>query len=190
MPGFDQDNRTAGGEPSAVFASDDARNPFTRLDAPLWSITLWPHRSLQKGGFRWLMGLSAAAMSLPIVALASAPAGGPIALALAPYAVLALGALWLFMRLSYRSGRLTEQVRLWPDAIAVERREPQGTIRRWDANPYWVDIQTETTRDIQHYLTLRGSGRRIELGTFLTPEERIRLADELRTRIAGLTRPL
>lgn len=134
------------------------------------------------------MGMSAAAMALPIVALASAPAGGPIALALAPYAIIALFGLWLFMRLSYRSGRVTEVLRLWPDAIAVERREPKGAIRRWDANPYWVTVETENTRDIQHYLTLRGSGRRIELGAFLTPEERIALADELRSRIAGLSR--
>jgi len=94
--------------------------------------------------------------------------------------------LWLFMRLSYRSGRVTERLCLWPDAIAVERREPKGTILRWAANPYWVTVETENTRDIQHYLTLRGSGRRIELGAFLIPEERIALADELRQRIARL----
>jgi len=132
------------------------------------------------------MGLSAAAMALQIIALASAPSGSPIALALAPYAVGALFMLWLFMRLSYRSGRMTEQLRLWPDAIAVEQRDPRGRVKRWSANPYWVNIDLQNTRDIQHYLTLQGAGRRIELGTFLTPEERGELADELRMRIARL----
>ncbi|MEM7544913.1 MAG: DUF2244 domain-containing protein [Pseudomonadota bacterium] len=190
MSGPDRHNSAAGGKPSAALAFDEDHDPFTRTDDPVWSVTLWPHRSLQPGGFRWLMGMSAAAMSLPLIALAAAPAGGPIALAMAPYVLAALFALWLFIRLSYRSGRLTERLCLWPDAIAVERREPRGTVRRWAANPYWVDIGMESTRDIQHYLTLRGAGRRIELGAFLTPEERVELADQLRTRIARLSHPV
>lgn len=171
----------AGGAPLAGTRADP-RDPFTRADAPVWSVTLWPHRSLSPEGFRWLMGLSAAAMAFPILALA----GTPAAPALAPYAAVALFALWAFMKLSYRSGRVTEVLRLWPDAIAVERREPWGRIRRWSANPYWVDVDLSDTTRIQRYLTLSGSGRRIELGAFLTPEERADLADELKHRIAHL----
>ncbi|MFV0475702.1 MAG: DUF2244 domain-containing protein [Pikeienuella sp.] len=155
-----------------------------RVDPPVWAVTLWPHRSLSPRGFRWLLGVSAAAMALPVLALSATPA----AAALAPYAGAAFLALWGLMRLSYRSGRLTEEIRLWPDAIAVERREPKGLIRRWSANPYWVAIDIGDTRDCESYLTLRGAGRRIELGAFLTPEERVALAGELRARIARLNR--
>lgn len=179
----------AGGRPPAPFATgaaSDDRDPFTRSDEPVWRITLWPYRSFSRENFRTLMCWSAAAMALPVLALSRTPA----ALALAPYALVALLAFWALFRLSYRSGRVTEEIRLWPDAIAVERREPRGRIRRWSANPYWVDVQTEETRTISHYLTLRGGGRRIELGAFLTPDERVALADELRARIAGLNRPL
>ena len=129
----------------------------------------------------------AAGFSLPLLSLVAAGAVGVVAL-MAPFALAALGLLWLFFRLSYRSGRLTEELRLWPDAIAVERREPRGEVLRWSANPYWVEIGLEDTRDVQSYLTLRGGGRRIELGAFLTPEERQTLADELRTHIAQLNR--
>lgn len=133
------------------------------------------------------MGLTAAGLCLPLVALASTGAS----LALAPYAAAAFGMLWLFLKLSYFTGRLTEELLLWPDAIAVERREPMGKIKRWVANPYWVDIDTTNTRAIQNYLTLRGGGRRIELGAFLTPEERVELAGELRSQINRLaTGPL
>lgn len=178
------ETNAAGDGSPAVFASGS--DPFRRTDDPVWSVTLWPHRSLKPEGFRWLMGLSAAAMALPILALS----GTPAAPALAPYAGAALLALWGFMRLSYHSGRLTEELRLWPDAIAVERREPRGRVLRWAANPYWVDVTLSDTRDVSRYLTLRGAGRRIELGAFLTPEEREALAEELRTRIAGLRRGL
>ncbi|MEM7522804.1 MAG: DUF2244 domain-containing protein [Pseudomonadota bacterium] len=174
-----------GGAPNEA-QSQAGVDPFRREDSPVWAVTLWPHRSLAPKGFRMLMLFSAAAMSLPILALSRTPA----ALPLAPYAAVALFGLWAFMKLSYRSGRLVEELRLWPDAIAVERREPWGRVQRWSANPYWVDVDLSDTRDIQRYLTLNGSGRRIELGAFLTPEERVELADELRTRIARLNRPV
>ena len=174
------ENQTAGGKPPAVVVSD----PFARQDAPCWTVTLWPYRSLSPEGFRVILGVTAAGLALPLLALA----GTGAAVALAPYALLALFALWAFIKLSYRTGRVTEVLRLWPDAIAVERREPWGRVRRWAANPYWVDIEIEDTRNIERYLTLRGNGRRIELGSFLTPDERTELATELRTRIAQLNR--
>lgn len=176
-------NQAAGGKPLAVTHSGPA-DPFARGDDPVWSITLWPYRSLSPQGFRIILGITAVGLALPLLALA----GTGAALALAPYAALALFALWAFIKLSYRSGRITEVLRLWPDAIAVERREPWGRVRRWSANPYWVDVQLADTKAVQRYLTLRGNGRTIELGAFLTPEERVELANELRTRIAQLHR--
>lgn len=181
----DQMKHEAAGERSSAAASFSAEtDPFTRRDDPVWAVTLWPHRSLKPDGFRTLMWFSGAAMALPILALS----GTPAALLLAPYAALALFALWVFFKINYRSGRTTEELRLWPDAIAVERRNPGGKVLRWAANPYWIDIDVEDTKAIQRYLTLRGAGRRIELGAFLTPDERSALAEELRTRIAGLKR--
>lgn len=173
------DRHEGAGERSPALSHSD---PFTREDAPVWAVTLWPHRSLSRRGFRALMWFSAAAMALPIVALI----GTPAAPALAPYAGLALFSLWIFFRVNYRRARLTEELRLWPDAIAVERREPRGDVRRWSANPYWVDVKLEDTKEVARYLTLRGAGRRIELGAFLTPEERVALAEELQRRIALL----
>ena len=172
----------AGEQSSALSRSD----PFTRTDAPVWSVTLWPHRSLSPNGFRNLMWFCAAAMALPIIALIGSGVGAGVGLALAPYAALALFALWAFFKVNYRRARLTEELRLWPDAIAVERREPQGRIRRWSANPYWVDVNLTDTKEVERYLTLRGGGRKIELGAFLTPEERVTLADDLRANIARI----
>lgn len=176
-PAIENDG-AAGDHSPAALRSD----PFTRADPPLWQVRLWPHRSLSPAGFRWIMGIAGAGFALPLIALA--PTGA--SLALLPFALGGLLLLWIFIKASYFTGRLTEELRLWPDAIAVERREPWGRVRRWAANPYWVDVDVTETREIERYLTLRGGGRRIELGAFLTPDERAALADELRTRIAGL----
>lgn len=178
--------KTHGAAGEEDFPAALVSDPFQRDDPPVWTIRLWPHRSLSPEGFRWTMGLTAGGLALPLVALA--PIGA--ALPLAPYAAAAFLMLWLFLKFSYVTGKLTEELRLWPDAIAVERREPFGRVRRWAANPYWVDVDTTDTREVESYLTLKGNGRRIELGAFLTPEERQELASELRSRIAQLNRPL
>ncbi|MEO1610936.1 MAG: DUF2244 domain-containing protein [Pseudomonadota bacterium] len=174
------DRQGAGERSSAPLASD----PFKRKDEPVWRVTLWPHRSLSPDGFRTVMICSAAAMAFPVLAFA----GTPFLWALVPYVLAALFALWAFFKINYRRARLTEELRLWPDAIAVERREPAGAVYRWSANPYWVDVDLEDTKAVQRYLTLRGAGRRIELGAFLTPDERTELASEIRSRIRRLKR--
>ncbi|MGB0506120.1 MAG: DUF2244 domain-containing protein [Pikeienuella sp.] len=178
-----ENNDTARDHSLAVSHSGTEKgDPFTRTDPPAWSVVLWPNRSLSPKGFRWLMGIMATGFAMPILALAGTAAMWVIAGA----AAIAMLLLWGFIKYSYFTGQLTEEIKLWPDLITVERKEPSGQIRRWSANPYWVDITKEDTREIESYLTLRGGNRRIELGVFLTPEERVELAGELRSQIRKL----
>jgi uncharacterized membrane protein len=37
---------------------------------------------------------------------------------------------------------------------------------------------------VENYLTLRGAGREVEIGRFLTPEERVSLHEELELALA------
>ena len=39
---------------------------------------------------------------------------------------------------------------------------------------------------IPHYITLKGAGREVELGAFLSEEERVALHDDLRKRLGEL----
>lgn len=165
----------AGGFPPAAQAFSGEADPFTRADPPLYAVTVWPHRSLDARGMRRFLGLLAAGFALPLLAVW----GTSAAWALAPFPLAALGLTWVTLSLSRRQGRLVEELRLWPDAIAVERREPRGRVRRWSANPYWVTVTVADTPRIPRYLTLRGGGRTIELGAFLTAEERDALAGEI-----------
>ncbi|MDF2234553.1 DUF2244 domain-containing protein [Albimonas sp. CAU 1670] len=163
-------NETAGGEPPAV----------GRSDAPIYQVTLWPHRSLGRRGYGLVMGGTAAMLSLPMIPLA----GSRAALGLLPFVVAALAALGWFLRRNARDLSLHEELRLWPDLVAVERHEPDGRVRRWQANPHWVRLTLHPHGRPENYLTLRGNGREIELGAFLSPEERVELADQLETAFA------
>lgn len=139
------------------------------------ALTIWPHRSLSLRGFRIVLTLVGVGLALPLIPLA----GTSAAWGLAPFLLAALAALWLAIRRSYADGRLTEDLRLWPDLITVERREPRGAVRRWHANPHWVRLRLLENARIEKYLTLAGNGREIELGAFLSPEEREALYNEL-----------
>ena len=154
-----------------IGAAATRADPFAREDPPFLALTLWPNRSLSRRGFAWVLGLVASGLALPIIPFL----GSKVALGLLPFLLGALLALYLAIRRSYFDGRLTEELRLWPDLITVERREPRGTVRRWHANPFWVQPRLREDARIEKYLTLRGNGREIELGAFLSPPERVAL---------------
>jgi len=103
-----------------------------------------------------------------------------------PFLAGALAALYWAIRRNVLDGRLTEELRLWPDLITVVRREPSGGLRRWHANPFWVRLRLLDGERVEKYLTLEGNGREIELGAFLSPGERQTLYDALSTALARL----
>ncbi|RED11287.1 DUF2244 domain-containing protein [Pontivivens insulae] len=142
---------------------------------PVLSLTLWPNRSLTREGFSimsWIIGLGLAIPILPFL-------GTSVIWGLAPFG---LGAFFLFRHMIHRNnrdGELREIVRLWPDLIRVDRIEPDGRERSWQANPYWVELRLHDDAKIENYLTLKGAGREIELGAFLSAEERVALRNDL-----------
>jgi uncharacterized membrane protein len=82
---------------------------------------------------------------------------------------------------------VTEELVLTEDSLQVTRRGPRGGLRDWRANPHWTRVELhETGGPVESYLTLAGGGRTIELGAFLSPEERVALGRELRLALAGL----
>lgn len=171
----------AGGIPLAVSASGwiEWRE---RRDRPLYRVALWPNRSLTPRLRAGMLGLVAGGLALPLLALAATPA----VWVLAPFAALPPALLWLSFRRNDADGRLVETLSLWRDEVRVERREPGGRRLRWTAEPGRLRLRLHD-RPVESYLTLKGTGREIELGAFLSPEERVALAGEIE---AALTRAM
>ncbi|WP_316012896.1 DUF2244 domain-containing protein [Roseobacter sp. HKCCA0434] len=151
-----------------------------RTAEPILSLTLWPHQSLTEDGFdtmSWIIGFG---LLFPIIPFITTP----VAWGLLPFVG---GAFFLFrhmIRRNQRARSMHEELTVWPDLIRVERHEPDGSVRDWQANPHWVEVSLHDDARIEHYLTLRGAGREIELGAFLTPEERVALCADLRRALA------
>ena len=80
------------------------------------------------------------------------------------------------MQHSYRTGAVTEELTLTRDQITLHRHTPRRADQTWHANPHWVRPTLHATGGpVPQYLTLSGNGREVELGAFLTPQERLEL---------------
>jgi uncharacterized membrane protein len=143
---------------------------------------LWPYRSLPRRGFVLFIGLTAGLVALPLLFVL----GSPVLWGLLPFVVLAVAGVWWGLQRSYSDGEIIEDLTLSADSIALVRHGPRGRRQEWRANPYWVRVTVrQTGGPAPNYLTLSGAGREVELGAFLTGEERLRLADELRAALRG-----
>jgi uncharacterized membrane protein len=144
---------------------------------------LWPHRSLTQAGFVWFVGLTAGLIALPLIGVL----GSPVLWAVLPFLVAAVAAVWLALRKNGRDRDILEELTLSPDRVTLTRHDPRGRRRDFSANPHWLRVTLhETGGPVPNYLTLRGDNREVELGAFLSEEERIALKDELLGRLAQL----
>jgi uncharacterized membrane protein len=148
-------------------------------DPPLAILHLWPHRSLPKKGFVLFIGVTFALVMLPLIAVL----GTPVLWGLLPFVLGTLALTWWLLQKSYRDGEVLEELKLWSDHVSLVRQNRTGAPQTWDANPHWVAVQVHRTGGpVENYLTLKGAGREVELGAFLSQEER----KALYTRLTAL----
>ena len=146
-------------------------------------LELKPHRSLPLRGFVVFIALTATMFLMPLLGLV----GTALLWGILPFALLAIGGVWWAITRNYRDGTLTEVLTLGSDRAELVRRAPDGQEQQWQANPYWVTVQLYPTGGpVPDYLTLKGDGREVELGAFLTAQERRALAPEIEARLRAL----
>ena len=152
-------------------------------DTPCWHLCLWPNRSLPPQGFVVFIGLTAGLLSLPLIAVL----GSPVLWGLLPFLAGTVWLLWYFLQRSYADGALCEKLRLSPDQIELLRSDPRKPEQSWQANPYWVRVELHPEGGkVDQYLTLTGAGRTVEIGAFLSPDERKTLYRDLSDRLRSL----
>jgi len=151
--------------------------------APLARLHLWPYRSLPRKGFVTFIGATCALILVPMLAVL----GSPVLWGILPFFALAVAGMWAALSRSYRDGEIVEDLTLTRDSLTLTRHGPRGQRKDWQANPYWVTVHLHGTGGpVPNYLTLKGNGREVELGAFLSEEERLALRDELQIRLSGL----
>ena len=150
----------------------------------LFDAILQPNTSLKPRGFMLLM-----------VAIASVSfVAGMIFMLVGAWPVLGffgldVAVIYLAFKANYRWARIYETVRLTPDSLLVERISPSGKVQRWRFQPYWLKVQID--RPVKHdsQLVLSSHGKRLKIGSFLSPDERVEVANALKDALTKLHRP-
>jgi uncharacterized membrane protein len=146
---------------------------------PFFERVLRPYRSLPPRGFHFLMlglGLLSLAVGIGFVSIGAWPVCGFFGLDVA--------LIYLAFRLSYRSARKSETLRLAGDAFTVERISVQGERRSWSFQPFWLRIVLEERSAERNRLLLASHDRRLPIADFLTPAARRELAAAIREALA------
>ena len=144
---------------------------------------LWPYRSLPRRGFVWFIAITAGLVLLPMLAVL----GTPVLWAILPFICLALWGVWAALSRSYRDAEIIEDLAISRDSMTLVRHGPRGRRAEWQANPHWVRVALHPTGGpVPNYLTLKGNGREVEIGAFLSEDERVQLHDEMQDRLDAL----
>ncbi|GBD43358.1 hypothetical protein HRbin40_00831 [bacterium HR40] len=146
---------------------------------------LYPNPALSDRAFWLFMALTGAvtvAMASLFVSLGAWPVGG--------FFGLDLLLLWLAFRAARRNARWQEWVRVDAGAVTVRRVAPDGRTAEWQFEPSWVQIHFDEPPQPHSLVVLSSHGRRIALGSFLTPEERREFAQALSDALRRFRRPL
>lgn len=181
---FDPDRGTA----HICFMSDQAASdPGTAPaagPAPLLDVVVYPHRSLGPTGFLVLMAVLCAcsfAVGLVFYLSGAWPVVGFLGLDVL--------IVYVAFRLNYRAARAYETLRLTREALEVTKVDARGRGRRIAFQPYWLAVDMDDPPRRHSRLTLRSHGQRLEIGGFLTGDEKLDLARTLRRGLDEARRP-
>jgi len=146
-------------------------------DAGLPCVTMWlkPNRALSRRGLRRLI------MVLAALALTTAALGAWQGNVFAPlFALVESFAVAFALGVAWRAGDRSERITL--DRASLEVRFLPGR-RRMRFQSYWVRVRL-APGNRHHRLLLRSHGRELEIGAFLSDEERAELSKKLMVLLA------
>ena len=160
--------------------------PDPAPDAPVAELHLWPYRSLLRRDFVAFIAGTVAIIFLPLIAVL----GSPVLWGLLPFFIIAVSGVWYALHRSYKDGEILEELRIWPDRMTLIHIHPRRGRKSWEGNPYWVHLKIDKRNErIVNYITLKGSEREVELGAFLSEDERAVLYDEVDRAMRDAIRP-
>lgn len=155
--------------------------PYQWLPGPTPHLRLWPYRSLTTPGFVMFIATTATLLAMPVIIMI----GTPILWMLLPFPAVTVAGIWVAIRRNDRDAAIVEDLHLTETEITLTRNGPHHQRNEWQANPHWVQVHLYPTEGpVPQYLTLRGAGREVEIGAFLSEEERLSLSLDLKEKLA------
>ncbi|WP_425038435.1 DUF2244 domain-containing protein [Primorskyibacter sp. S187A] len=149
-------------------------------------LQLWPHQSLPPKGFAAFIGATICLIMIPMFPLL----GSVVLWGILPFMLAAVGGIWWALQRNWRDHQILEVLDMTREDIRLIRHNPRKPDQSWECNAYWAEAHLHPSGGpVPHYLTLKGNGREVELGAFLSEEERQALYGDLRSRLATFKHP-
>ncbi|MFK7875043.1 MAG: DUF2244 domain-containing protein [Paracoccaceae bacterium] len=156
----------------------------TRPSDPVQTLHLWPHESLPARGMAAFVLTTFTLILIPTLPLL----GSPILWGILPFLMLAVWGIYFALQKNHKSRQILEVLTLSEVETHLLRTNPDGKTQEWDCNLYWTQVcKYDDDGPVPHYVTLKGKGREVEIGAFLSEEERVALFDDLKR---ALKRPV
>ena len=150
-------------------------------ESPSIKIRVAPNRSLDSHGTKVVFAVIACGFLLPIIPFI----GSPIGTTLTIFSGLTFYLFLTLLQKNFQQGSTFEEILISKDKIIVVHQEKNKEQMTWECNPYWTKVHLDINNPkLKNYLTLAGKGRRIELGAFLSPDERLELRDKIQNALA------
>jgi uncharacterized membrane protein len=150
----------------------------------LFDAVLQPHRSLSPRGFTILMillGIVSFTAGISFISIGAWPVCG--------FFGLDVGLVYLAFKLNYRAARNYETVQLTESVLRIARGGPSGVRESHSFQPHWVRVEMDDPPEHASQLRLTSHGRRVIVGSFLSPEERADFARALKAELERLRQP-
>ncbi len=135
--------------------------------APNFSAILAPHRSLSPRGFKITMacvGLVSFSVGLWFYLKGAWPVMG--------FFGLDVLILYLAFKANYRQGHVYETVELTRDALSITHHPVRGEQKKWQFNPYWVQLKIRERRGKCCVVEASSHGKKLVFAHFLSDEEK------------------
>ncbi len=144
-------------------------------------LELCPHNSLPKKGFAGFILVTFFLILLPLLAFS----GTVVFWGLLPFLMFAIWAVWAALQNSYKQNRVYERLSFGQRTLDLRRTNPKGDTQTWTCEGYWSRASIYSSEGpVPHYVTLNGNGREVEIGAFLSEDERKCLYKELCNELA------
>lgn len=152
----------------------------TAPEAMAQEMRLWPHQSLPAKGFAAFILATFTLILIPTITLL----GTVLLWGLLPFVLGAVAAMYFALQYNHKSRLIEEVLTLDADTAHLTHTTHRGEVKEWHCNRYWAQVlKYEREGPVPQYVTLRGEGREVEIGSFLSEEERVALFDDLSRRL-------
>jgi uncharacterized membrane protein len=148
-----------------------------------YDTVLTPHRSLGQRGLVIIMAVVSAvsfAAGLTFYLIGAWPVVGFLGLDVL--------LVYIALRANLRHAQARERLRLTDEAMVIERTSHRGVAHSVSLQPYWLNVQMDEPVEYSQ-VWLTSHGRRVAVGSFLGPVQRLILAGELRQALAKMREP-